>query len=37
MRMRKAFPKVTRRTTFVHVVCTDRSGNFDDTWLFLSR
>ncbi len=35
MRMKKVFPKITRRTTFVHVICTDKSGNFDDTWLFL--
>ena len=37
MRMRKAFPRVTRRTTFIHVVCKDRSKNPDDTWLFLPR
>ena len=35
--MKMVFPKVTRRSTFVHVVCSDRSRNFDDTWLFLSR
>ena len=35
MRLRKGYPKVTRRTTFVHVVCKDQSGNADDTWLFL--
>lgn len=37
MRLRQAFPRVTRRTTFLHVVCTDRSMNADDTWLFLPR
>jgi hypothetical protein len=35
MRLKKAFPKVTRRTTFIHVICRDRSKNADDTWLFL--
>jgi hypothetical protein len=37
MRMRRAFPKITRRTTFIHVVCRDESLNADDTWLFLPR
>lgn len=37
MRLRQAFPRVTRRTTFLHVVCMDRSKNADDTWLFLPR
>jgi hypothetical protein len=35
MRLLKVFPKVTRRTTFIHLVCRDRSNNADDTWLFL--
>jgi hypothetical protein len=35
MRLKRAFPTVRRRTTFVHVICRDRSKNADDTWLFL--
>jgi hypothetical protein len=37
MRLTQAYPRVTRRTTFIHVVCSDKSGNADDTWLFLPR
>jgi hypothetical protein len=35
MRLKRAFPEVRRRTTFVHVICRDLSKNADDTWLFL--
>jgi hypothetical protein len=34
MQLRKAFP-VSRRTTFIHVICRDQSSNAVDTWLFL--
>jgi hypothetical protein len=37
MRLRKAYPRVTRRTTFIHVICRDQSFNAVDTWLFLPR
>ena len=37
LRLKKAFPKAARRSTFIHVICRDRSGNADDTWLFLPR
>ena len=37
MVMHRAFPKVTRRTTFIHVICSDKSANAVDTWLFLPR
>ena len=35
MRLKRVFPRVRRRTTFVHLICRDRSKNADDTWLFL--
>ncbi len=35
MQMKKVFPKVTRRSTFIHIICKDRSSNATDTWLFL--
>jgi hypothetical protein len=34
-RMKRAFPTVRRHSTFIHVICRDRSNNADDTWLFL--